>query len=310
MGVVAKRVQPAGQERAGKIDGATRRIASLGETTQPGSVDFVALPRTNQHMGRPVPLASRHMHQAQPGAGKPTREFLMDKRLLMTSERKSAQQAVAETLRHAILAGELPPGTRLMQNDLAKLLEVSTTPIREAINELAGEGLVRLDPHRGASVSELSQDELYDLYKFRAMVEAYCIRLTVERITEEDLALAEDFVKRMDEVTDPVEYVYLNREFHSLLASATRSPHIAQVLTILRNVTLLYVSLSLRIGRQRLPKSNEDHRHLLETCRSRDTERAAQLIHDHLLGPLPVALEALEKLAQQREGSLLQDGPG
>ena len=84
-----------------------------------------------------------------------------------SATRQTAHEYVREVLRRAILSGDIPVGSRLVQAELATTLEVSTTPVREALRDLASEGLIQFDPHRGAVVSELSGEELQEIYEIR-----------------------------------------------------------------------------------------------------------------------------------------------
>jgi DNA-binding transcriptional regulator YhcF (GntR family) len=86
-------------------------------------------------------------------------------------KRQTAHQYVVESLRNAIVEGVLTPGTRLIQAAIAEELEVSTTPVREALQDLAAEGLVRLDPHRGAIVYGFDLAECREIYELRMLLE-------------------------------------------------------------------------------------------------------------------------------------------
>ena len=97
--------------------------------------------------------------------------------------RKTAHEFVREVLRRAILSGELTGSTRLVQAELAATLEVSTTPVREALRDLASEGLIRFDPHRGAVVEELSRDELNEVYAIRKVLEPLALTQALPNLT-------------------------------------------------------------------------------------------------------------------------------
>src|SRR3990172_11947171 len=85
--------------------------------------------------------------------------------------RQTAHEFVRGVLRRAILNGELASGSRLVQAELAAMLDVSTTPVREALRDLATEGLVQFDPHRGAIVSELSSEDVHAISAFRTVLD-------------------------------------------------------------------------------------------------------------------------------------------
>src|SRR5919106_6460717 len=141
----------------------------------------------------------------------------------LAMERRTAHQLVLETLRRAILTGRIPGGTRLVQADLAEQLKVSTTPVREALRDLATEGLIKLDAHRGAEVRSLSGPEVSEIYRIRSILEPEAMRLAIERISDEEIATAAKFQARADEETDTAAWTELNQQFHKVFVDAARS---------------------------------------------------------------------------------------
>lgn len=202
--------------------------------------------------------------------------------LPVDSQRRTAHEVVRDSLRRAILQGALPGGTRLVQADIAAQLDVSTTPVREALRDLATEGLIRLDAHRGAIVYEPDLDEVRDLYDIRKVLEAEAMKRAVRHITPEELAEAEHLQARMDEEPDPVVWVDLNRRFHGILADAGRSARLSALLKNLRDAAAVYVALSLKSNDQQRAAGNEDHHRLLDAIRRRDPRAAAKIVVQHL----------------------------
>src|SRR3954464_7514575 len=96
-------------------------------------------------------------------------------------------QLAVELIREAILDGELAAGERLKEDELARRLDVSRTPVREALRRLEAEGLVVVEPQRGATVRSYAPEELDDMYRLRAVLEGYAARRAAERISEADL---------------------------------------------------------------------------------------------------------------------------
>ena len=113
------------------------------------------------------------------------------------STHRTAQESVATRLRHLILSRELRPGERLVQSKLAEQLGVSRTPIREALHSLESDGLVKLSPHKGASVADLSISDLENIYNIRIAIEGYGAYLAAQSITDEDLERLKALVRRM-----------------------------------------------------------------------------------------------------------------
>ena len=104
-----------------------------------------------------------------------------------TDEFLPLRDVVFNTLRQSILLGELRPGERLMELHLANRLGVSRTPVREAIHKLALEGLVTIIPRRGAEVAQITEKSMNDVLEVRRALDALCVELACERITEEGL---------------------------------------------------------------------------------------------------------------------------
>jgi DNA-binding GntR family transcriptional regulator len=196
--------------------------------------------------------------------------------------RRTAQELAYDALRKAILRGELPEGARLQQTALAKQLQVSTTPVREALGRLASDGLVRIDPHRGALVRGLNDDELEEIYELRQIIEPVATRKAAARITEEELARAEHLWERMEDHGDAAEWAENNRQFHAIITAAAGAPHFTSILKGLRDSSTRYVQWSLTVDPSRFTAANADHRELIDALRSRDGDRAAAIEARHL----------------------------
>ncbi len=221
-----------------------------------------------------------------------------------TSERafRTAQEVVVERLRGRILAGELRPGDRLLQAELADEMQTSTTPVREALWELAGAGLLDVDPHRGVIVHVPTLDELTDIYDLRALLEPLAISAAIDNITEDELRRAEGMIEEMAGDPDARAVAIHNTQFHEILVAASRRPRLTEILTRLNNVAMVYVVSNLYRMPGRVQKAIEEHRELLAACRARDKERAMALMIAHLRGTLVLSQEAFERGAAATEG--------
>jgi DNA-binding GntR family transcriptional regulator len=220
--------------------------------------------------------------------------------------RTTAHQVAHATLRRAILSGDLPGGTRLVQAQLAHDLRLSTTPIREALRDLAAEGLIELDPHRGAVVRRLSLGDLREIYHLRLILEPEAMILAARNRTDEELARADELQSTMDSEVDPVAWTEMNREFHGILIRASRSPRMIAVLEQLRDVAMPYVAMALRRTEDhRFEVGNSDHRELLGHVRARLEKKAAAVTRRHLeatLSRLVTDEDGLGAAAPQRRG--------
>lgn len=194
---------------------------------------------------------------------------------------RTTQAAVADMLRSEILQGKIPPGTRLLQNEIAENFDTSTTPVREALRQLAAEGLLNGDAHRGVTVHETTLSELRHIYELRLALEPLAMKATAQAITDSDLDAAEDLVSQMDAEDDPARWIELNGSFHRLLADSGDRPLLASIVHNLRNLSSLYIAESLRQADRR-ERANREHRELVESLRSHDVDQAVESEQSHL----------------------------
>ena len=202
------------------------------------------------------------------------------------SNRQTAHEFVRETLRKAILRGDLPGGSRLVQADIAARLKVSTTPVREALRDLATEGMITLDPHRGGVVRELNWDDMQEIVMIRQALEPQIIRLAIERISDDELGRAEVMSKAMAKETDVGSWVELNQSFHSIFHAATRSKRLLAISKGLQDAAATYVARAQQERPEVRKRSNDEHRALLEAFRRRDVEAAIEVQLHHVIAPL------------------------
>jgi len=207
----------------------------------------------------------------------------VDLRSVADGPRRTAHEYVRATLRAAILGGALQGGSRLVQADVARELGVSTTPVREALRDLATEGLVTLDAHRGGIVKRLSFAELYEIHELCQILEPEAMRRAVERIGDDELGAARELAERMEQETDPTRWTELNREFHAILTNAAGSQRLVTILRGLRDSAAPYVALAQRArDPEQVQTANRQHAEIIEAFLARDGDRCASLMHDHV----------------------------
>ncbi len=201
---------------------------------------------------------------------------------MATTMYTSKTDMVAAMLRELILTNELPPGTPLRQRDLASRLDVSPTPVREALRRLESEGLVRSDLHRGSTVAESERGPTEENYRIRAALEALGAELAAERIEEDQLVHLEALNTEMAGITeDDPRYGELNRQFHFAIYEAAHSP---LLLSLMR---LLWQSMpeGPKVLRPHA-ESARQHRQLLDALRRRDGSDAAATTREHITGSI------------------------
>ncbi|GIF64407.1 GntR family transcriptional regulator [Asanoa ishikariensis] len=211
-------------------------------------------------------------------------------KLAPAPHRRTAHELVRDTLRRAIFSGVLTGGTHLGQAEIATQLAVSTTPVREALRDLAADGLIRIDPHRGAVVHDLDHDDLREIYEIRSALEPLAIRRAARHITADELAAAGDLLDRMARETDPAAWLELNWAFHALLGRASRSPRLFSLVTSAQGSTARYVGESMKTHPDRLAEATVEHRALVDALAGHDGDTCAKLVTAHLQHTLELLL--------------------
>lgn len=191
---------------------------------------------------------------------------------------------VVSRLRNILLDGEIPPGARIPERDLCARLQISRTPLREALKVLAAEGLVLLLPHRGSRAAKLTNKDVQDLFEVCQGLEALAGELACERVSNEELAAISKVhaaMARHYQNKDLQAYYVCNRQIHEAIVEAARNP---VLLT-------LYESVTARIRRARYvtpmtpPRwaiALQEHEAILNALRRRDGVGLAHILHAHL----------------------------
>lgn len=201
--------------------------------------------------------------------------------VLLESDRQTTREQVYEALRRGILGGALEAGTKLIQSDLASALGVSTTPVREALRDLAAEGFVRFDDYRGAVVQRPNLADIREIYDLRILLEPAAMRKSLEALSDTDIERAAALQSEMDGERDLGVWVELNNRFHSIFDDV-RSPRMNAILRNLRDSAALVIGFSNRVRPALIDASNKQHHLLLDACRRRDADAAAKIVEDHV----------------------------
>jgi DNA-binding GntR family transcriptional regulator len=196
-------------------------------------------------------------------------------------------QRAYDYLRGAILANRLTPGSELNEVALAASLGVSRGPLREAIRQLAAEGLVTERPRRSAVVSALSREEFVQAYQVREALEMLAVRLAVDRIEDGEIAHLQQLIDEMEqsaERNDPAAFFHANARFHEFLVQCSGNQKLAEMYRQLADQMGSYQMPSLAL-RGSLHRSIAEHRAIIRAISARDAERATHLISEHIRVP-------------------------
>jgi DNA-binding GntR family transcriptional regulator len=201
---------------------------------------------------------------------------------------------VHDELRHAILDGQLAPGERLRAEALAERFGTSRTPVREALVMLEREGLVALQPNRGAVVRPFDAEDLLDLYDVRALIEPRAAARAATRIGPDALARLHELCRlagrRGTSVADQIAY---NEEFHRIIADAAQSPRLLAAMRGVAGIPRAFRAAFWANDQQRA-QSLFCHRELVAALEGRRPELAEAVMRMHILGAREFLLEVVD----------------
>lgn len=203
---------------------------------------------------------------------------------LNANEYLPLRDVVFQTLREAILKGDLKPGERLMELQLAAKLGVSRTPIREAIRMLQQEGLAITIPRRGAEVARMTEKDMEDVLQIRESLEILAVQLASEKITEEQLVELEEKVKGFEAAvkTGHVKQIaHSDIEFHDMIYVAADNPKLVTMLNNLREQIYRYRIEYLK-DEKIYPQLVEEHREIIDGLRRRDKAFVIAMVKKHV----------------------------
>lgn len=194
------------------------------------------------------------------------------------------RDVVFNTLRQAILRGELKPGERLLEIHLANKLGVSRTPIREAIRKLELENLVIMVPRKGAVVAEITEKSLRDVLEVRRALEALAVQLACEKILDSEIEELKVAAKEFEEALktgDVTVYAEADVKFHDIIYRTTDNQRLIQLLYNLREQMYRY-----RVEYLKREDSHEillaEHQHIIQMLAQRDEARAVEAVCAHI----------------------------
>ena len=196
----------------------------------------------------------------------------------------SIRDQVYTRIKDLILRGTLVPGERIIENQLAKQIGVSRTPVREALHVLEKEGLLEALPRVGYQVKETQWEEVEEICEIRKVIETLAARWAMQRLTPEQLLSLEhnlDEVEAEAKRGHPETFVELDADFHDTIARASGSRRLVEICQILRRHMNLYRIESVYEPENAM-RANAAHRRILECLKNKDGECIEAAIHDHL----------------------------
>lgn len=228
-------------------------------------------------------------------------------KVLTPVESETIVTQVYHTLRAAIHRGQLKPGQRLMDGELAEALQVSRATVREALCLLQSKGLVVNKHRRGAFVAELTPDDVRDIYSFRILLETYAVRVGARTATVAQLDRLQRLIDELDDAARRQDFeriVDLDLRFHQVICEFASSQRLLEAWLSMETVLRAFLLLKYDLYDDS-PLIAGSHQPLVDALRARDGETAAAVLHDHIA---ETAEKILKSLARE-EQRLLEMAP-
>lgn len=206
------------------------------------------------------------------------------------TQHRTKGEFVYRTLRDAIVKCELPPGERLVIDDLARRLQVSSIPVREALQLLQSEGLVLMVPHVGATVAPISRESVTEVFTVMEGLESVAARAAAERARPEDLDELHEIVTAMDRALAAEaheQWAELNTRFHATISRLTGMPLLQEMMErVLDRWDRVRRFFFAGVLVHRAQQAQKEHHELLEAMRAKDLARLEETIREHNRGAL------------------------
>jgi len=196
---------------------------------------------------------------------------------------RSKKELVSETLRQAILNGQLLPGTRLVIDDLAKQLGVSPIPVREALQQLDADGYIVLEPYLGAKVAPIEAESVTEVFSLLETMEVVSSRTACQHLSEADFSALEMILLKMDSlVNEPELWSQENRNFHSFICEKSGTRLIGSLMSkVLDHWDRLHRYFLKDVFARRLRQAQREHWEILKSLRTRDPARTETVVRQH-----------------------------
>jgi DNA-binding GntR family transcriptional regulator len=218
------------------------------------------------------------------------------------TNRRTASDYVAETLREAIITGQFEDGEELNQVELANHFNVSRVPVREALRRLQAEGLVSAEAHRRALVTAFNRERISEIFEIRALLETYMLERAARRIDEDALAGLRRICDEMDRLKDHSRWLERNHDFHHELL---RPSGATTALALVGRLSQQVQRYGRRTGGVHRPKeAGREHREIIAALEQGNVREAKLVLKRHILHTRDRVIEALPKEPARSEAPL------
>jgi DNA-binding GntR family transcriptional regulator len=204
-----------------------------------------------------------------------------------------------DIIKNMIILREIEPGKKINEEQIAKEIQVSRTPIREALCRLENEGIVKIIPRRGAFVSELTETNVREILLIREVLEGLVVRLAVEHMDVQTLEKLRKVIRKVssipEEDRDLIDYTRSEVNFHALLLSASNNQMLKNMMEMI-NAHLQIIRLRTVVIPERAQKTVKEHQQILTAIEKGDTDFAEELMRKHVRSVREVALRNIEAI--------------
>lgn len=195
--------------------------------------------------------------------------------------RKPLSVIVYESLKSAIINGEIEAGSRLTETVVSTQLNVSSTPVREAFTRLSSEGLVKIVPWRGAIVQEFTSQQLLEAYECREALETMAVKLAAQKITDNEIEKLQAIFADAEKTEDQTTFAELNTELHKLIFEYANNQTLTDMISQINDVILNHRNIS-SYSSSRRKQILKEHSEMIAALSKRDSEKAAYAIQKHI----------------------------
>lgn len=234
----------------------------------------------------------------------------------MTQANQTNVESAVQRLREAILAGELQPGQRLHQNQIAEMLGVSRTPLRSALSMLAETGLVVYESNKGFRVREYSPEQIRHAFVVRAELEALACQLAAPNMTDDAVQELRTLADTGDALLagtslrpdNHAAYRDMNVTFHANIIKYAANPWLKEMIDRIYNVPLISDRVIIWKDREIFLRTHDDHHRIAHALGRRDGARASALMREHVIFSIEYMLDQLEDTFDAQENKIYHVG--
>ena len=197
---------------------------------------------------------------------------------------KTTARQVAEHLKKAILTGGFMPGSKLKENEMSELFNLSRTPIREAFRILEAEGLVEIKANKGVRVTLITIEDVNEVYELRFLLELYCIKIFVKFVNASNFRDLEDILEKMESAVnrkDYASYLAISIDFHGYYVKNCQNKRMFEIFSNMKN-TIRLAHVFLDKNQNYYKKSLFEHKNILKAIKEKDQRKCENLLQQHL----------------------------